>query len=269
MDPVDVLSFLFMLGSLELGQDYSKANLTPTQLQMLEDLGDFGIVYQSSPSSSRFYPTRLATTLTSDAGALRTLSSSLSTTVSASAGGIENGIRSADGKGYIIIETNFRVYAYTSSHLQIAILQLFTKLSTRYPNMVAGKITRESIRRAVSMGITSDQIISFLSTHAHPQMHIRKNYILPPTVVDQIRLWQIEGERMKATVGFLFKDFVSAADFEGPCKYAEEIGVLVWKNEARRMFFVTRHEQVAGFVKNRGKGEKEKEAGKAQKQNGQ
>ena len=74
---------------------------------------------------------------------------------------------------------------------------------------------------------------------------------------------------MKATVGFLFKDFVSAADFEGPCKYAEEIGVLVWKNEARRMFFVTRHEQVAGFVKNRGKGEKEKEAGKAQKQNGQ
>ncbi|KAL9122844.1 MAG: hypothetical protein Q9187_000601 [Circinaria calcarea] len=241
MDSVDVLSFLFMLGSLELGQDYSKATLTPTQLQMLEDLGDFGIVYQSSPTSTRFYPTRLATTLTSDAGALRSASA-----------GFDNALRSADGKGFIVIETNYRIYAYTSSQLQIAILQLFIKLKTRYPNMVAGKITRESIRRAVGMGITSEQIISFLSTHAHPQMR-KNNPVLPPTVVDQIRLWQIEGERMKATVGFLFKDFVSAAEFEGPCKYAEEIGVLVWKNEARRMFFVTRHEQIAAYLRSRPK----------------
>ncbi|MCJ1236812.1 RNA polymerase II transcription factor B 52 kDa subunit [Varicellaria rhodocarpa] len=242
MDPVDVLSFLFMLGSLELGQDYSKATLSPTQLQMLEDLGDFGIVYQSSPQSTRFYPTRLATTLTSDASALRSASA-----------GFDNALRSADGnKGFIVIETNYRIYAYTSSQLQIAILQLFTRLSTRYPNMVSGKITRESIRRAVSMGITSEQIIRFLGTHAHPQMK-KNNPTLPPTVVDQINLWQLEGDRMKATVGFLFKEFVSAADFEGPCKYAEEIGVLVWKNEARRMFFVTRHEQIAAYLKNRPK----------------
>lgn len=249
MDPVDVFSFLFMLGSLELGQDYSKTTLTPTQIQMLVDLGDFGIVYQPSTTSSRFYPTRLATTLTSDAGALRSVSA-----------GFENALRSADGKGFIVIETNYRIYAYTSSQLQIAILQLFCRLSTRYPNMVAGKITRESIRRAVSMGITSDQIVSFLLTHAHPQMK-RHNPILPPTVVDQIRLWQIEGERMKATVGFLFKDFVSAAEYEAPCRYAEEIGVLVWKNDTRRMFFVTRHEQIATYLKNKPKNPKSAQLG--------
>ncbi|KAI9850228.1 MAG: RNA polymerase II transcription factor B 52 kDa subunit, partial [Pleopsidium flavum] len=175
MDPVDVLSFLFMLGSLELGQDYSKATLTPTQIQMLDDLGDFGIVYQTDPSSPRFYPTRLATTLTSDAGALRSVSA-----------GFDNALRSSDGKGFIVIETNYRIYAYTSSKLQIAVLQLFTRLSTRYPNMVSGKITRESIRRAVAIGITSDQIVSYLNTHAHPQMR-KNNPILPPTVVDQIR----------------------------------------------------------------------------------
>lgn len=244
MDSVDVLSFLFMLGSLELGQSYSKANLTPTQAQMLLDLGDFGIIYQSS-ASSRYYPTRLATTLTSDAGALRTASVNFSSSLHASDG---------SDKGFIVVETNYRVYAYTSSPLQIAILQLFCRLSTRYPNMLAGKITRESIRRAVSMGITSDQIVSYLTTHSHPQM--RKNnpaQILPPTVVDQIRLWQIEGERMKATPGFLFKDFINAGEFEGPCRYAEEIGVLVWKNEVRRMFFVTRHEQIAAYLRNRPK----------------
>lgn len=249
MDSVDVLSFLFMLGSLELGQSYSKANLTPTQAQMLLDLGDYGIIYQNGSSSSSYYPTRLATTLTSDAGALRSASSSFNSTLNtlpSSSGSLDN--------GFLVVETNYRIYAYTSSPLQIAILQLFCRLSTRYPNMIAGKITRESIRRAVAMGITADQIISFMSTHAHPQMKKQNlSLVLPPTVVDQIRLWQIEGERMKATTGFLFKDFVNVAEFEGPCRYAEEIGVLVWKNEARRMFFVTRHEQIAAYLRNRPK----------------
>lgn len=236
MDEVDVLSFLFTLGSLELGLPYSKANLTPTQSQMLQDLTDFGIIHQTSPSSSHFHPTRLATTLTSDANGLR--SSSLASSGSDST-----------KAGFIVIETNYRIYAYTSSSLQIAILQLFTRLLTRYPNMLAGKITRESIRRAVAMGITSDQIISYLTTHAHPQM-LKKQPILPATVVDQIRLWQLEGDRMKATPGYLFKDFNTQGDFEAPCRYAEEIGVLVWKSEGQRKFFVTRHEQVAAYLRN-------------------
>lgn len=239
MDEVDVLSFLFMLGSLELGVAYSKANLSPTQGEMLDDLEDYGIIHRPPESPSYFYPTRLATTLTSDAGGLR--SSSLASSTD-------------NNKGFIVIETNYRVYAYTTSNLQIAIIQLFTRLITRYPNMVSGKVTRESIRRAVGMGITSDQIISYLTTHAHPQMS-KNQPVLPPTVVDQIRLWQLEGDRMKATVGFLFKDFNTQAEYEAPCKYAAEIGVLVWKNERERKFFVTRHEQVAAYLrKGSGKG---------------
>ncbi|EEP77783.1 conserved hypothetical protein [Uncinocarpus reesii 1704] len=72
MDSVEVLSFLFLLSSLELGQSYEKQHLSSTQLRTLADLTDFGIVYQHSPASeaTRFYPTRLATTLTSDSMAL-------------------------------------------------------------------------------------------------------------------------------------------------------------------------------------------------------
>jgi transcription initiation factor TFIIH subunit 4 len=239
MDAVDVLSFLFMLGSLELGRAYSTSTLTSTQSQMLHNLTSFGLIY-APPASTQYYPTRLATTLTSSASALRTISSGFDSAIHAS----------TPTSGFIIIETNYRLYAYTSSPLQIAVLNLFTKLSTRYPNMVSGRVTRDSIRRAISMGITSSQIISYLQTHAHPQM--RKNTpVLPPTVVDQIRLWQIENERMKATPGFLFKDFVTQKEYEGPCRYAEEIGVRVWKSDARRMFFVTRHEQIANFIKSR------------------
>ncbi|KAI9833139.1 MAG: hypothetical protein M1819_003761 [Sarea resinae] len=249
MDPVDVLSFLFMLGSLELGQDYSTHSLTETQRHMLDDLGDFGLVYQRKRTSKRFYPTRLATTLTSDAGALRSVSAGFDNALQSTANTTN---ANTNARGFIVVETNYRIYAYTSSPLQIAVLALFTRLSTRYPNMVAGRITRESIRRAISTGITSAQIISYLSTHAHPQM-ARNTPVLPPTVVDQIRLWQIEGERMKATGGFLFKDFVSLDEYSGVVEYAEEIGVLVWRNDGRRMFFVTRVEQVAAFLRNRPK----------------
>lgn len=56
---------------------------------------------------------------------------------------------------------------------------------------------------------------------------------------------------MKATPGFLFKEFNTQADYEAPCRYAEEIGVLVWKQDAQRKFFVTRHEQVAAFLRSR------------------
>jgi transcription initiation factor TFIIH subunit 4 len=246
MDEVEVLSFLFMLGSLELGRAYNTITLTESQLRMLKHLVDFGLVYIPPSSPTQFFPTRLATTLTSDASALRSVSAGFDAALTAASG----------SKGFIIIETNYRLYAYTSSPLQIAVLSLFTKLSTRYPNMVSGRITRESIRQAISHGITSDQIISYLSTHAHPQLYKTPaaqagGPVLPPTVVDQIRLWQIENERMKATPGFLFKEFETQKEYESCAKYADEIGVLKWKSDAKRMFFVTRHEQLRDYMKSR------------------
>jgi transcription initiation factor TFIIH subunit 4 len=246
MDHVDVLSFLFMLGSLELGRAYNATTLTEFQQRMLGNLVDFGLVYIPPSTPTQFFPTRLATTLTSDASALRSVSAGFDAALTA--GG--------SSKGFIIIETNYRLYAYTSSPLQIAVLSLFTKLSTRYPNMVSGRVTRDSIRQAISHGITSDQIISYLSTHAHPQLFKTSaaqsgGPVLPPTVVDQIRLWQIENERMKATPGFLFKEFESQKEYDGCSRYADEIGVLVWKSDAKRMFFVTRHEQLRDYIKSR------------------
>ncbi|KAJ5604990.1 hypothetical protein N7510_010144 [Penicillium lagena] len=244
MDSVEVLSFLFLLSSLELGQSYEKRHLNEVQLRTLADLSDFGIVYQDNPDAPCFYPTRLATTLTSDSVALSNpVTGSITGPVSTSSGG---------GTGFIIIETNYRLYAYTSSPLQISLISLFTNLKYRFTNLVTGKITRQSVRRAIEMGITADQIISYLLTHAHPQM--RKHNatystsnasgippsVLPPTVTDQIRLWQLERDRLRATSGFLFKDFSAFNEYLAPCQHAAEIGVLVWKSDRRPSRFSTR-----------------------------
>ena len=240
MSEVDVLSFLFMLGSLELGQDYSTTNLTDTQLQMLEDLNDFGIVYRRNKESNRFYPTRLATTLTSDAGALQNASTDF-----------DNALRSSrTGKGYIIIETNYRLYAYTSSLLQIAVLNLFSRLTTRFPNLVSGKLTKESVQRAIAYGIEASQIIDYLTAHAHPQMQ-KNNPVLPPTVMDQIRLWEYEGERIRTTTGYLMKDFNTEAEYKDLLDYAKSLGVLTWKSDTKRLLFVDRIEQISQYLTNK------------------
>lgn len=248
MDPTDVLSFLFTLGSLELGISYSTSNLTPTQQQMLEDLADFGLVYRRSGSSDRYYPTRLATTLTSDAPALPN-SSLTSTTTSSTAGGEAAGTSEGE-KGYIIVETNYRMYAYTNSPLLISILSLFTQLQTRYPNLITGKITKNSVLSAIGMGITSQQIIAYLTTHAHPILRAH-HPTLPPTVVDQIRLWQIEGERMTSWQGFLIKMDPGGTkeEYDKAVKYAEALGVLRKEFRGKGWFFVSRMEQMGAYFR--------------------
>ena len=245
LNSVEALSFLFMLGSLELGRIYDNETLTVGQKVMVGQLADFGLVYVPRSVLTQFYPTRLATTLTSDSSALRSVSAGFDAATAAE----------PSEKGFIIVETNYRIYAYTNSPLQITVLSLFTTVKTRYPNMVSAKISRESVAKAISHGITSDQIITYLSTHAHPQLAKKADAIggpvLPPTVVDQIRLWQLENERMAATGGFLFKDFETQKEYEDCAKYAEEVGVLKWQSNAKRMFFVTRHEQLREFIKSR------------------
>ena len=56
---------------------------------------------------------------------------------------------------------------------------------------------------------------------------------------------------MKVTRGFLFKDFEDQKEYDACAKYADEIGVLAWKSDAKRMFFVTKHEQLRDYLKSR------------------
>ena len=281
MNPVDVLNFIFILGCLELGKSYSVSNLSETQMSMLADLKDLGLVYQKSDTSNRFYPTRLATTLTSDSSALKTPSMAVDQALEEN----EGHMMASTSRESIIIETNFKIYAYTNSPLEIAILNLFVQMKTRFSNLICGQITRESIRNALYNGITSDQIIKFLETHAHPQMRAlakekldkkvefdashnintaggapqsktdgavsqHRLEVIPPNVVDQIKLWQLELDRIQTVEGYLFKDFANQREYDMLSTYATELGVLVWGDKVKRKFFVTKDgmAQVADFA---------------------
>ncbi|RYO97140.1 hypothetical protein DL765_011309 [Monosporascus sp. GIB2] len=271
MDSVDMLSFFFLLASLELGRAYSTDALTETRQNMLPNLVDFGLIHIPPTNPHQFFPTRLATTLTSSETALRSVSAGFSAataagTTGAGAGGAaggENGgggggaLGDAQDKNSIILETNFRMYAYVQSPLQIAVLALFSDLKFRFRGLVSGHLTRASIRRAIEMGITSDQVVSYLAAHAHEQMRrvaqATRRPLLPPVVVDQIRLWQLDSERMAATPGWLLRNHDSYQEYLDMANFADDIGVVVWRNDRKRMFFVNRIDQIKDYMKVRGK----------------
>jgi Transcription factor Tfb2 len=42
--------------------------------------------------------------------------------------------------------------------LQTAVLNLFATLKSRFPNLVVGSITRDSVKKALANGISADQV---------------------------------------------------------------------------------------------------------------
>ncbi|VDP88269.1 unnamed protein product [Echinostoma caproni] len=262
---------------------------------------ELGLAYQSKRTSPRFYVTQLALGLASG----HTGRSDPSAPVpGCTSGAIPTGVTAPDQSdgasmlsrlsatsssdvGYILLETNFRLYAYTDSHLRTALLSLFSKIRARFPNLVVADITRDSVREALIRGITADQIISYLVNNAHPDM-LRGPQILPPTLVDQIRLWELERDRFVFQEGCLYEQFSKSTDFEMVRDYAKiselkstlpkllflskdlfylnfclrpnrlvvlsflkSIGALLWENPERRLMVVSRngHEDVRKFWK--------------------
>lgn len=66
MQAVDMLDFLFLLGSLEFGCDYSVEGLTPTQKQMLNDLAFLGLVFQRNVNFKIYNLEKIVTILSNE-----------------------------------------------------------------------------------------------------------------------------------------------------------------------------------------------------------
>lgn len=217
MDPVDILSFIFRLGTLELGRGHSAAELPAHHRRILQELSELGIVYVRNDGLVFYAAMELTNDKAAKIGA-------------AAATAVESPDKKDDG--FIIVETNYRLYAYTDSPLQISILNLFCSLKSRFANLVIGRLTRNSARRALSNGITAEQMIQYLGGNQ------RGAHGLPPTISDQIKLWQLEMDRFRQARGFLFRDFASAKEYVAVATYAQDIGALLWRNDRQRMFFL-------------------------------
>ncbi|KAJ6707047.1 TFIIH POLYPEPTIDE 4 [Salix viminalis] len=217
-DPADLISFLLELSFHVTGEAYNINTLTEIQRNTIKDLAELGLVkLQQGRKESWFIPTKLATNL------------SVSLTDS-----------SSRKQGYVVVETNFRLYAYSTSKLHCEILRLFSKIEYQLPNLIVGAITKESLYSAFENGITSDQIISFLQQNAHPRVAERLPSV-PENVTDQVRLWEADLNRVEITPAHLYDEFPSKDTFEAACDYAREWNGLLWE-DSKKMRVVVKAE---------------------------
>lgn len=70
------------------------------------------------------------------------------------------------------------MYAYTQSRVQSSILELFCRVDCILPNLFVGTLTRETVQAAVGTGVTADDIVAYLTNHAHPHI-AHKNRVVP------------------------------------------------------------------------------------------
>ncbi|GAY34476.1 hypothetical protein WN943_012420 [Citrus x changshan-huyou] len=215
INQADLISFLLELSFHVAGEAYNLNTLSEIQKSMIKDFADLGLVkLQQGRKENWFIPTKLATNL------------SMSLTDS-----------SARKEGFIVVETNFRMYAYSTSKLHCEILRLFSKVEYQLPNLIVGAITKESLYNAFENGITAEQIISFLQQNAHPRVADRMPSV-PENVCDQIRLWESDLNRVEMTPAHYYDEFPSRDVFEAACDYARDRSGLLWEDPKKMRLVV-------------------------------
>ncbi|VDK67193.1 unnamed protein product [Onchocerca ochengi] len=205
----------------------------------LMHLRELGLVFIRKRKDGFFFLTPLLNHLTSTSYASKT--------------NIENRNQS----GFVIVETNYRVYAYTDSSLQLAILSTFTEMLYRFNDMSVGILSREAVRRAFQVGITASQIIAFLRTNAHPTtLAVAIEYggviqSLPITVADQIRLWEDERRRLEFCSAAVYSSFESENEYLALKEYVNSQAILLWCDDVQRLIVITEegHESVKEWWK--------------------
>jgi len=127
-------------------KDLNLSQYKKDQKDILDDLFQIGLIWKDSKEGSDFIVTPLVTNFLYEKSHKFNTESNLN----------------------LIVETNFRIYAYTQSSFHESLLRLFTKIDYKLPNMIVGTLTEESIKKAVNTGIKKEQIIKFMNKNIHP-----------------------------------------------------------------------------------------------------
>ncbi|EZG63419.1 transcription factor Tfb2 [Gregarina niphandrodes] len=114
----------------------------------------------------------------------------------------------------VIVESNFRVFCYYPDALQACIIASICDVKMVTPILVVAMLTRESATRRLMEGLKAEQIIKFLSSHAHPLVVNKflsqdrtapKMVSLPENVHNQLILWEDQLSAVSQTNAVIFE----------------------------------------------------------------
>eukprot|EP01016_Furgasonia_blochmanni_P036593 TRINITY_DN4199_c0_g4_i5.p1 TRINITY_DN4199_c0_g4~~TRINITY_DN4199_c0_g4_i5.p1 ORF type:complete len:384 (-),score=54.61 TRINITY_DN4199_c0_g4_i5:239-1390(-) len=139
-----VVEFIFALNLLPPNQLYSLSGLNPWENEILEDFYKYGLVYKPDDQSRAFSVTPLLSHFIYDKYKLN-----------------------VDLDLEILVETNFKIFAYTTLDSNVELLEIFSKIKYRFANILIGELKKRTCKSAFQNGITAKQIIEFLNKNAH------------------------------------------------------------------------------------------------------
>ncbi len=71
---------------------------------------------------------------------------------------MSNVFESQEGFKFLIVETNFKVYAYTDSPLEKAVLEFLFEIEYIFPGLIIAHITRKSLRNVFKRGVCATKV---------------------------------------------------------------------------------------------------------------
>lgn len=205
---IALVSLFLMLAYCKSGHGYELASLNETQrgcITQLKSLGFIALVTQRE-----FFPSDFIIDMPFGAVFRKSRQAGLAKSKE------ENRLK-------IVVETNFKVYAYTESELDKLLLRQFVYEEDSMPNMTIGKIKRDIVCVAFNKGIRPKQIIKYLEDHLHEKTHPQ----IPINVEEQIGLWYKELNPVDMENVTVYSDFESNVEFNIWKAFAEENDVLV------------------------------------------
>lgn len=243
------LSFLMQLSFRRVWQPYPLAALTQREQDIAAHMAQLGLVATCSQDGATYFcATPLAASLcggTAAAGAAEGAGSS----TAGVGGGKGGGANTLENSSYIIVETNFRVYAHTSSQLQRRVLSRLMRTDCLLPNLYVGTLTRETFMEALEMGITAEDVARFLQQHAHPQV-ARRVPAVPENVQEQLGLWEDETRRVVSESATCYSNFDDEELFRVSLATAISHETILWSNVQDRLIIIRRsgHEALRNFI---------------------
>lgn len=146
-----------------------------------------------------------------------------------------------ESERYLIMESNFKIYAYTHSSFDGGILKLFCSTTYNLPGMTVYRIDEDSTTRAFNKGITANQICQFF---------LNRGIEVSNNVLEMIRIWEDKRERMKIYESYMLHNFMNVIDFKNVVAFCREKNFLIDVIENDRIIFVKEesYEEVKMFI---------------------
>lgn len=66
-----------------------------------------------------------------------------------------------DNYKFLIVESNFKVYAYTNSPLEQKIIEFLFEVEYTFPNFIVAHVTRSSIRKVLKRGVHHQKVFQY------------------------------------------------------------------------------------------------------------